>query len=145
MQTRSQHFELGEINLEIEKYQRKIRKEKRERERTMADQQANQSRALEEYGVPSLTGSRNCIVKPSINVNNFEIKPAYIQMVSQYQFTRLPLEDPNAHLASFLDIYDTFRMNGVSTYAIRLRLFPFFLRDKAKLWLSSLTPNSITS
>ena len=59
MQTRSQHFEFGEINLEIEKYRRKIRKEKRERERIMADQQANQPRALEDYGVPSLTGSQN--------------------------------------------------------------------------------------
>ena len=66
-------------------------------------------------------------------------------MVSQYQFTGLPSEDPNAHLASFLDIYDTFRTNEVSSDAIRLRLFPFSLRDKAKLWLNSLTPNSITS
>ena len=90
-------------------------------------------------------GSQNCIVKPTVEANNFEIKPAYIQMVSQYQFGGLPMEDPNAHLASFLDICDTFRMNGVSSDAIRLRLFPFSLRDKAKLWLSSLAPNSITS
>ena len=145
MQTRSQHLKLEETNLEIEKHQRKIRKKKRGRERTMANQQANQPRALEDYGVPSLTGSRNCIVKPSIDANNFEIKPAYIQMVSQYQFAGLSSEDPNAHLASFLDICDTFRMNGVSPDAIKLRLFPFSLRDKAKLWLSSLAPNSITS
>ena len=78
MQTRSQHFELEEINLEIERYRRKIRKEKREKERIMADQQANRPRALEDYGVPSLTASQNCIVKPSIDANTFEIKPAYI-------------------------------------------------------------------
>ena len=57
MQTRSQHFELEEINLEIERSSRKIRKEKRKKKRIMADQQANQPRALEDYGVPSLTGS----------------------------------------------------------------------------------------
>ena len=49
----------------------------------MADQGA-QPRALGEYGVPSLTGSQNCIVKPTIEANTFEIKPAYIHMVSQY-------------------------------------------------------------
>ena len=144
MQTRSQHFELEEINLEIERSCRKIRKEKRGKNRTMANQEEIPARALGEYGVPSLTGSPNCIVKPSIDANTFENKPAYIQMVSQYQFAGLPSEDPNAHLGSFLDICDTFRINRVSADAIRLRLFPFSLRDKAKLWLRSLAPNSIT-
>ena len=145
MQTRSQHFELEEINLEIERSYRKIRKEKREKDWTMADQGAIPAKTLGEYGVPSLTGSQNCIVKPSIDANTFEIKPDYIQMVSKYQFAGLPSEDPNAHLASFLDICDTFKMNGVSADAITLRLFSFSLRDKAKLWLNSLAPNSITS
>ena len=66
-------------------------------------------------------------------------------MVSQYQFVGLPSEDSNAQLASFLDICDTFKINGVSADAIRLRLFSFSMRDKVKLWLSSLAPNSITS
>ena len=103
-----------------------------------------QAKALEEYGVPSVTGSQNYIMEPTIKANTFEIKPAYIQMVSQYQFIGLPSEDSNTHLASFLDICDTFKINGVSTDVIRVRLFPFSLRDKAKLWLSSLAPNSIT-
>ena len=147
MQTRSQRLELEKVNLEIEKSYKKNRKEKREQDKRMADLAAQraQARALEEYGVPSLMGSQNYIVKPTVEANNFEIKPAYIIMVSQYQFRGLPTEDPNAHLASFLDICDTFKMNGVSLDVIRLRLFPFSLRDKAKLWLSSLTLNSITS
>ena len=144
MQTRSKRLELEKVKPKIEKTCKKNCKEKRERNRSMAGQGA-QARALEEYGVPSLTGGQNCIVKPTIEANTFEIKPAYIQMVSQYQFGGLPSEDPNAHLASFLDICDTFKINGVSTDAIRLRLFPFSLRDKAKLWLGSLAPNSITS
>ena len=42
------------------------------------ENQGAQPQALEEYGVPSLTGSQNCIVKPTIEANTFEIKPAYI-------------------------------------------------------------------
>ena len=37
------------------------------------------------------------------------------------------------------------KYNGVSDDAIRLRLFPFSLKDKAKHWLISEPPNSITS
>ena len=36
-------------------------------------------------------------------------------------------------------------MNGVTENTIRLRLFPFSLRDKARGWLQSLQPGSITS
>ena len=81
MQTRSKHLELEKVNPAIKKASKKNRKEKRERDRSMAGQGA-QARALEEYGIPSLIGSQNCIVKPTIKANNFEIKSAYIQMVS---------------------------------------------------------------
>ena len=53
-------------------------------------------------------------------------------MVQANQFCGLANEDPNAHIASFLEICDTFKHNGVTNDAIRLRLFPFSLRDKAK-------------
>ncbi|KAA3455756.1 protein kinase 2B, chloroplastic-like [Gossypium australe] len=60
-------------------------------------------------------------------------------MVQQYvQFGRLQNEDLNAHLANFLEIYDTFMINGIANDAIRLRLFLFSLRNKAKQWLNSL-------
>ncbi|XP_031260802.1 uncharacterized protein LOC116118985 [Pistacia vera] len=61
------------------------------------------------------------------------------------QFGGLAHEDPNLHIANFLDICDTFKHNGVSDEAIRLRLFPFSLRDKAKSWLTSLPTDSITT
>ena len=40
---------------------------------------------------------------------------------------------------------DTVKYNGVSDDAIRLRLFPFSFKDKAKHWLISELPDSITS
>ena len=59
------------------------------------------------------------------------------------QFFRLPSDDANAHITNFLEICDTFRHNGVFDNVVRLRLFPFSLRDRAKPWLNSLAPGSI--
>ena len=73
--------------------------------------------------------------RQAINANNFELKPALINMVQQNQYRGLAHEDPNVHLATFLEICDTVKMNGVTEEVIRMRLFPFSLRDKARGWL----------
>ena len=51
------------------------------------------------------------------------------------QFFRMTNEDPNDHIAEFLEIYNTIKFNSVTEDALRLRLFPFSLKDKAKVWL----------
>ncbi|KAK5824743.1 hypothetical protein PVK06_019527 [Gossypium arboreum] len=103
-------------------------------------------RTMYDYVRPSLTGTESSIVRPVVAANTFELKPNTIQMIQQFvQFDGLQDEDPNAHLASFLELCDTFKINGVSDDAIRLRLFPFSLRDKAKQWLNSLPQGSITT
>ena len=55
------------------------------------------------------------------------------------------MEDSNLYLSIFLDVCDTLKINGASTDAIRLCLFPFSLRDKARAWLHSLPLGSITT
>ncbi|KAL0438868.1 UNVERIFIED_CONTAM: hypothetical protein Slati_2369800 [Sesamum latifolium] len=103
-------------------------------------------RPIMEYLFPTADGTISSIAKPAIQANNFEIKPSIIQIIrSSVQFSGLPDEDLNKHLINFLEICDTFRFNGVSNDAVRLRIFPFSLCDTAKDWLQSLPAGSITT
>lgn len=61
------------------------------------------------------------------------------------QFNGFSNEDPNWHFANFLEFGDMFKQIGVTYDAIYLRLFPFFLKYKAKMWLNSLAPVTITT
>ena len=73
------------------------------------------------------------------------MKPVLISMVQQSQFGGTPLKDLNLHLLVFSEVCDTLKLNGVSTDAIHLCLFPFSLRDKARAWLHSLPSGCITT
>ena len=77
------------------------------------------------------------------NAKNFELNPTLINMVQQNQYGGLPYKDLNVHLAMFWEICDTMKINGVYEDVVRLRLFPFSLRDKARGWLQSLQLGSI--
>ncbi|XP_075486398.1 uncharacterized protein LOC142526009 [Primulina tabacum] len=99
-----------------------------------------------EYAKPSLDGARLSIVRPTATANQFEIKPAIIQMIQNtVQFGRNALDDPNTHIADFLEICDTLKFNEVSNDVVRLHLFPFSLRENAKSWLNCLHVVSITT
>ena len=85
------------------------------------------------------------VKRQAINANNFELKTALINMVQQNQSGGLAHEDPSVHLATFLEIAGTVKMNGVTEDVIRMRMFPLLLRDKAREWLQSLQPGSIAT
>ena len=102
-------------------------------------------RTLGDFAMPDISGSFGGIVAPTIANNNFEIKTSIIQMVQNNQFGGLQGEDPYAHILTFLNVCATFKINGVTDDAIRLRLFPFLVKDKAQLWLASLPSESITT
>ena len=67
------------------------------------------------------------------NRNDFELKPSLLSVIQQNQFLGSPTDDPNLHFSVFMQYTDIVKANGVSQEAIRLRLFPFSLRDKAIL------------
>ncbi|KAK2457130.1 hypothetical protein QL285_004433 [Trifolium repens] len=106
---------------------------------------ANRDRPLKDYAVPSEEEPHSSIAPPAVEARNFELKPALLQIVQQNQFSGSPTEDPNLHLSVFVQFADTFKTDGVAPEAIRLRLFPFSLRDRVRAWLQTLPPNSITT
>ncbi|KAI4311846.1 hypothetical protein MLD38_036709 [Melastoma candidum] len=84
---------------------------------------------------------RSCIAPPPIAARDYEIKTSVMQMIQNtVQFRGTPMEDPHEHLSKFLSVCDTFRQNGVSQDAVRLKLFIFSLKDKAWAWFNSLPP-----
>lgn len=103
-------------------------------------------RRLREFALASSSGVHSPIKMPAIGTSIVNIMPAIITMMQMsYSFGGSATEDPNKHIADFLEICETLNVNGVSNEAIRLRLFPFSIRGKAKTWLQSETHHSITT
>ena len=99
---------------------------------------------LEEFALPLIV-VQSAIRRSPIQANNFELKVVTLQMLQNIMFHRLPSENPNMHLTNFIEVCDTIKYNGVAEEALRLRLFPLSLGDRAKHWLKSQPPDSITS
>ena len=91
-----------------------------------------QRRTLRDFIALRVQGIASSIAHPNVEANNFELKMTLISMVQQSQFGGTSLEDPNLHLSFFSERCDTLKLNGVSIDAIRLRLFLFSLRDRAR-------------
>ncbi|KAI3692330.1 hypothetical protein L6452_32144 [Arctium lappa] len=99
-----------------------------------------------DYVIPDFEQLNSGIVRPHIAALHFELKPIMFQMLqTNGQFAGMPSEDPHSHLKSFMEITDAFLIPGVSNDALRLTLFPFSLRDRAKSWFNSLDPGSVPS
>jgi len=89
----------------------------------MTREGGDQRRTLMDFVTPGVQGIASSIAPPNVDANNFELKSALISMIQQSQFGGTPLEDLNLHLSVFLEVYDTLKLNRISTDAIRLRLF----------------------
>ena len=135
---------LFDFNLEIERTFHKLKRQRAlliESEFSMAGREEEQRRTLRDFVTPGVYSQTPGITIPPIAANNFELKPALIFMVQQSQFGGSLMEDHNLHLSVFLEVCDTLKINGASIDAIRLRLFPFSLRDKARACLLYTSPS----
>jgi hypothetical protein len=61
------------------------------------------------------------------------------------QFSGASIDDAAAHLNNFVELCEMQKYKDLEDDIIKLKLFPFSLRGKAKDWLLSLPRNSIDS
>jgi len=128
----------------IEALARRRSREARRKKRAEVSM-AEDNRVLRDYTLPQASAITSSIVSRAVEANNFKLSLALISFVEREQFARHPSENPNVHLCKFLAKCDTIRINRTSSNAIRLRLFPFSLKDRASDWLQNKEPNSFTT
>ncbi|RVW15674.1 Retrovirus-related Pol polyprotein from transposon 17.6 [Vitis vinifera] len=89
---------------------------------------------------PPRMSAPSCILPP---LEQLVIRPHIVPLLPN--FHGMESENPYAHIKEFEEVCNTFREGGASIDLMRLKLFPFTLKDKAKIWLNSLRPRSIRS
>ena len=100
------------------------------------------NQTLRELAQPTTTDSPLCIVYPTLDTN-YELRSGTIHLLPH--FCGHSNEDPHKHLKEFQVVSATMKPNGVSDEQVKLRLFPFSLKDKAKDWLYELPSGTITT
>jgi hypothetical protein len=82
------------------------------------------------------------IAPPAPEAIFYEIKPALLNLVMKEQFSGASSDDDAAHLNNFVELCEMQKYKDVDGNIIKLKLFPFSLRGRAKDWLLSLSRNN---
>ncbi|XP_071926999.1 uncharacterized protein [Coffea arabica] len=102
------------------------------------------TRTLRELAAPDLNQQPLCITFPNLNDDTpFELKSGLIHLLPS--FHGLPGEEPYKHLQEFDVVCNSMKPPGITEEQIKMRAFPFSLKDSAKDWLYYLPPGSITT
>ncbi|XP_071939221.1 uncharacterized protein [Coffea arabica] len=145
----------GELiyDAEVEKAARKRRQETKRRKQGhlfAANESAEDevsmanNQTLRELAAPELTHQPLCITFPTLAENTaFELKSGLIHLLPS--FHGLSGEEPHKHVKEFEVVCSSMKPPGVTEEQIRLRAFPFSLKDAAKDWLYYLPAGSITT
>ncbi|CAN6547462.1 unnamed protein product [Malus baccata var. baccata] len=90
------------------------------------------------------TNIPSCITYLAVEEGStFEIKQHMLNILPT--FHGLSSDDPNMHIAEFLMGCKNILVRGFSVESIKLRLFPYTLKDQARRWLLTLPSGSITT
>ncbi|KAJ9548063.1 LOW QUALITY PROTEIN: hypothetical protein OSB04_020606 [Centaurea solstitialis] len=101
---------------------------------------------IRDYATPEFSLLNSSVLAANFTAQSFEPKQLMFTMLGTIgQFSGHNSDDPHLHLRSYLEVVDSFRARGVDQETMRLLFFTYSLKDKAKDWLSSQPPHSITS
>ncbi|KAK8600609.1 hypothetical protein V6N12_050462 [Hibiscus sabdariffa] len=103
-------------------------------------------RAIRDHLTPILDDLNPGIVAPKIQAAHFELKLVIFNMLNSIgKFGGSTQEDARQHIHAFLEVCDSFRQQGVHEDVLKLKLFPYSLRDRARAWLSGVPAGSMES
>ena len=91
----------------------------------------NVFKSMRDHMHPPHMSAPSCIMPPT---KQLVIRPHIVPLLPT--FHGMESENPYAHIKEFEDVCNTFQ-GGASINLMRLKLFPFTLKDKAKIWLNS--------
>ncbi|WKA10509.1 hypothetical protein VitviT2T_028075 [Vitis vinifera] len=91
------------------------------------EENINAYRSLRDPIHPPRMSAPSCIVPPT---EQLVILPHIIPLLPT--FHGMESDNPYQHIKEFEDVCNTFREGGASIDLMRLKLFPFTLKDKAK-------------
>ncbi|KAL4310373.1 hypothetical protein GQ457_01G019750 [Hibiscus cannabinus] len=110
------------------------------------DNQQPLVRTVRDYLAEDLEGLNPAVTMPEFEAEHIELKPVMFNMLNTLgQFGGSPTENARQHLKSFLEICNSFKIHRVSNDILKLKLFPYSLRDKAKVLLNNLQPGPLQS
>ncbi|KAK8681273.1 hypothetical protein V6N13_053678 [Hibiscus sabdariffa] len=122
----------------------------KQRRRTQRDQ--NIMYALGHQGMDQVGDQDNHNAEANGNVGNAPRPRAIrdhlnpiLDDLNPGQFGGMPHKDARQHIRNFLEVYDSFRQQGVHEDVLKIKLFPYSLRDRARTWLSGVPVGSMES
>ena len=102
------------------------------------------ARTLRELVAPELPQQPLCITYPVLAENtSFELKSGLIHLLPS--FHSLSGEESHKHIQEFDVVCSSMKLPRITEEQIKLRAFPFSLKDAAKDWLYYLPAGSITT
>ena len=102
--------------------------------------------ASREFARLNINNNQADTIEPAISASGIQVKPAIIfRLQGTIQFGGSVHEDPSLHLRKFEEFCVSLDFNLGPKDLVKLRLFPFTLRDVARSWFFSLSASTINS